>query len=102
FDDGLLESVRAAAAPFPVAYTEPWFEGSDVRRYFVSMTDSHPNAEGHRILAEHIASFLLDQGWIQSGSPRECRCVPGVAVSALLQLDYNLPGCRLPSGRGSR
>jgi len=72
FDDGLLESVRAAAAPYPVAYSQPWFEGSDVRRYFVSRTDSHPNAEGHRILAEHIASFLLEQGWMQSAAPPEC------------------------------
>jgi len=72
FDEGMLESLRRAAAPFPVAYTEPWFEGTDVRRYFVSKTDSHPNADGHRIMAENIASFLLEQGWIRPGKPAEC------------------------------
>ena len=63
----------AAAAPFPMTYTEPWFEDNDVRRYFVSKTDSDPNADGHRIVAERIALFLLDQGWIRAGKPAECR-----------------------------
>jgi hypothetical protein len=71
-DDALLDALRQAAAPFPVAYTQPWFEGGDVRRYLVSKTDSHPNAEGHRVLAEHVASFLLEQGWIGRGKPTKC------------------------------
>ena len=53
-------------APFPVAYVPDWFAGQNVRQYFNSTTDAHPNAEGSRILAEHIADFLLRQHWIPS------------------------------------
>ncbi len=36
----------------------PWFEGKDVRTLTNSFIDSHPNAAGHRILAEGMAQAL--------------------------------------------
>jgi lysophospholipase L1-like esterase len=74
FSRAVREAVSEAVAPFPVAYVPDWFAGQDVRRYCNSVTDAHPNAEGHRILAEHIADFILDQHWIAPGTaegPRE-------------------------------
>jgi lysophospholipase L1-like esterase len=38
----------------------PWFEHKNVDRLTNSFIDSHPNAEGHRILADGMARFLLD------------------------------------------
>jgi lysophospholipase L1-like esterase len=64
----LDRAVCAAVSPFPVAYAADWFSGKDVRPYFVSKVDSHPNAEGHRILAEGIAEFILRQDWIPSSA----------------------------------
>ncbi len=63
----LDKDVRAAVSPWPAAYVPDWFAGKDVRLYINSKTDSHPNAEGHRIQAEHIAQFILDQHWIPPG-----------------------------------
>jgi lysophospholipase L1-like esterase len=37
----------------------PWFEGSDWRRLVNSAVDPHPNAEGHRIIAENMARTLF-------------------------------------------
>jgi len=64
FSRDVSKAVREAVAPFPVAYTPDWFAGQNVRRYFNSTTDAHPNAEGSRILATHIADFVLSQGWL--------------------------------------
>jgi lysophospholipase L1-like esterase len=66
FSRELDRAVREAVAPVPVAYTPEWFRGRDVRDYFNSPVDSHPNAEGHRVLAEHIAVFLRDEGLVPS------------------------------------
>ncbi len=59
FNTRLLEAVRSAVAPAPVEDMAPWFSGTDLRRYTNSQIDSHPNAEGHRIIAEHIANIVL-------------------------------------------
>lgn len=40
----------------------PWFQGHDPRAMAVSLVDSHPNAEGHRILAEGMAAHLTGSG----------------------------------------
>jgi lysophospholipase L1-like esterase len=65
FSEQLHRSVREAVAPAPLAYVADWFADKDPRPYFNSTTDSHPNAEGHRIEAEHVADFILAQGWIE-------------------------------------
>ena len=36
----------------------PAFWGRDGTRFWISATDGHPNAEGHRIIAEALAGFL--------------------------------------------
>lgn len=36
----------------------PDFWGQDGTRFWISATDGHPNAEGHRIMAESLARFL--------------------------------------------
>ncbi len=68
FSQELSKSVREAVAPFPVAYVPEWFAGQNVRQYFNSTTDAHPNPAGSRIIAEHIAEFLLAQRWIPGGA----------------------------------
>lgn len=56
----LEEDVRRAVAPFPVEDTVPWFEGRDVAGLVNSVTDPHPNSEGHAILATGMARFVRD------------------------------------------
>jgi lysophospholipase L1-like esterase len=65
FSEELHRSVREAVSPAPLAYVADWFAGRDPRPYFNSTTDSHPNAEGHRIEAEHVADFILAQGFLE-------------------------------------
>ncbi len=69
YSEALLKAVRDVVAPFPVVYVPPWFAGENVRKYFNSVIDAHPNAEGHRVLAEHIADFILSQHWASPASP---------------------------------
>ena len=59
---------HARADGFYFSDTLPWFTGRNIRRLTNSFIDTHPNAEGHRILAEGMARFLLDRGVIGSGS----------------------------------
>jgi lysophospholipase L1-like esterase len=61
FSEALDTTLVATANPFPVAYAPDWFRGQDVLVLFNSVTDNHPNPEGHRLLAQHIADFLIDR-----------------------------------------
>jgi lysophospholipase L1-like esterase len=58
--DRLVEDIRAVgeAAGFSVADAAPWFAGRDLRGLTNSVTDTHPNAAGHALLAEGAADFL--------------------------------------------
>jgi lysophospholipase L1-like esterase len=58
---GLNDAIedRAEADGFYLCDTLPWFAGRNIRRLTNSFIDTHPNAEGHRILAEGMAHFLL-------------------------------------------
>jgi lysophospholipase L1-like esterase len=47
---------------FPFFDTLPWFNGVDNRSVINSFIDSHPNAEGHRIIAEGILRSLDESG----------------------------------------
>jgi lysophospholipase L1-like esterase len=51
-----------AAHGFAVADAAPWFAGKDLRRLTNSITDTHPNAAGHAILAAGTADFLVENG----------------------------------------
>ena len=67
-----LESDLAALAQterFLYRDTLPWFQGRNIRRLTNSFIDTHPNAEGHRILAEGISRVLLDAGILPGAPP---------------------------------
>jgi lysophospholipase L1-like esterase len=60
FSDALLADVKKTAAPLPTVDVGEWFSRKSTDAYFNSTVDTHPNAEGHEILAENIELFLLD------------------------------------------
>jgi lysophospholipase L1-like esterase len=66
FDLALLQDVRRWAAPFPLMDMGPWFSNLPVRKYVNSKVDSHPNSEGHKVMAENIAEHLLREGYLRS------------------------------------
>lgn len=66
FENALLEDVRRSVAPTPVEDISKWFAGKEVRHFYNSQIDSHPNAEGHRVIAENMATDLLRQGLLPS------------------------------------
>jgi hypothetical protein len=45
----------------------PWYEGLDTRSFMNSKIDSHPNAEGHRLIAEHMANDIVSY-WAKKSS----------------------------------
>jgi lysophospholipase L1-like esterase len=51
-----------AVEGFPLVDTLPWFHGVPVRSLVNSFVDTHPNAEGHRFLAEGMARALIETG----------------------------------------
>jgi lysophospholipase L1-like esterase len=54
----LLHDVLLHAHGAPVHDMAPWFEGFDPLSLTNSKVDSHPNAEGHRVMAEHMANDI--------------------------------------------
>ncbi len=56
----LLADVVRHARGVPVKDTAPWFAGLKVASVVNSKVDGHPNAEGHRVMAEHMADDILD------------------------------------------
>lgn len=55
----LLHDVLLHAHGVPVQDMAPWFEGLDESSVENSKIDSHPNAEGHRVMAEHMANDIV-------------------------------------------
>jgi lysophospholipase L1-like esterase len=49
---------------FPVVDVAPWWTGMDMRSVINSLTDVHPNAKGHEILANRIAATLTESGLV--------------------------------------
>ena len=63
FESALLEDVRTTVAPIPVEDISKWFANKQLHRYINSKVDSHPNSEGHKVIAENIASYLLHKNF---------------------------------------
>jgi lysophospholipase L1-like esterase len=56
------EAVATAARErgLTATITFPWFRGHDAPSLWVSTIDTHPNAEGHRLLAEALGAALAE------------------------------------------
>lgn len=55
----LFEYVVRHIHGFPVKDMAPWYQGLDEASLVLSKVDGHPNAEGHRVMAEHMADNLV-------------------------------------------
>ena len=55
----LFEDVVRHVHGVPVKDMGQWFEGLDKSSLTNSKVDSHPNAEGHRVMAEHMADEIV-------------------------------------------
>ncbi len=64
----LLKDVVRHANGVPVEDMAPWFEGFDESSVENSKVDRHHNAEGHRVMAEHMANGIANV-YAQTVSP---------------------------------
>ena len=64
FTQKLVSDIRKAANPYPIKKVVEWFEGKQIRNFINSPVDSHPNSRGHEIMAEQMASFLIEQKFL--------------------------------------
>jgi lysophospholipase L1-like esterase len=60
-DPALFDDVRMSVAPFPTQNTGQWFVNRPLEKLVNSQVDTHPNSEGHRIIAENMAAYLVKQ-----------------------------------------
>ncbi len=60
FDDDIARELGSlsASAEFHFIDVLPWFDGRDIRPLTNSVVDSHPNADGHAILADGMTDVL--------------------------------------------
>jgi hypothetical protein len=67
----VYQRVEAAARERGLGVTQglPYFEGRSPRTIWVSLFDSHPNREGHRILAQALRDGL-------KSLPASCWAIP--------------------------
>lgn len=56
----LFEDVVRHVQGFPVKDMGPWYQGLDESSLVLSKVDGHPNAEGHRLMADHMADDIVD------------------------------------------
>jgi hypothetical protein len=75
---GLNDAIgdRAEASGVYFCDTLPWFAGRNIRRLTNSFIDTHPNAEGHRILAEGMARFLITRSLVPASAGAEVQHGP--------------------------
>jgi lysophospholipase L1-like esterase len=66
FTSALLEDVRKSVAPFPTQDAGEWFAYKQIRHLVNSQVDGHPNSEGHKITAENMAAYLLNQDFFHN------------------------------------
>lgn len=55
----LFEDVARHVHGAPVKDMGQWYEGLDQFSLVISKVDGHPNAEGHRVMAEHMADEIV-------------------------------------------
>jgi hypothetical protein len=55
----LFEDVVRHVHGVPVKDMGQWFEGLDKSSLVISKVDGHPNAEGHRVMAEHMTDEIV-------------------------------------------
>lgn|SRR6185437_12417305 len=55
-----FDDVVRHAQGLPVKDMAPWFAGLNVSALVNSKVDTHPNAEGHRVIAEHMADDIVN------------------------------------------
>jgi lysophospholipase L1-like esterase len=55
----LFEDVVRHVQGFPVKDMAPWYQGLDESSLVLSKVDGHPNAEGHRMMAERMADDIV-------------------------------------------
>ncbi len=56
----LFDDVVRHAGGVPVKDMAPWHDGLDTSLLVNSKVDGHPNAEGHRVMAEHMADDIMN------------------------------------------
>ena len=63
--DEIAQELRILSAKTGFYYTDalPWFDSRDIHLLTNSIVDSHPNAQGHALLAEGIVDFLQQNGF---------------------------------------
>jgi len=59
YNSALLEDVKKALFPNNVQDMGGWFVGRDLQQYVNSKVDAHPNSQGHKVIADNVADYLL-------------------------------------------
>jgi hypothetical protein len=54
-----LEDAKKALFPNNVQDMSGWFVGRDLQEQFNSKVDPHPNSQGHKVISDNIADYLL-------------------------------------------
>ncbi len=75
----LFADVGRHAQGVPVKDMAPWFAGLNVSSLQNSRVDTHPNAEGHRVMAEHMADDLVN--YLAQLRDRASSVWPGIRVA---------------------
>lgn len=74
----LLEDVVRHTKGIPVKDMAPWFEGLNISSHVNSKVDGHPNAEGHRVMAEYMAEDIV--GYLAQLKDRAGLVSPSIRV----------------------
>ena len=77
----LFDDVVRYAHGLPVKDMAPWFAGLNVSSLVNSKVDTHPNAEGHRVIAEHMADDVVN--YLAQSKDRASLIWPGIRVAAV-------------------
>lgn len=77
----LFDDVVRNAEGLPVKDMAPWFAGLNVSSLVNSKVDTHPNAEGHRVMAEHMADDIVS--YLAQLKDQASQVWPGIRVAAL-------------------
>lgn len=77
----LFDDVVRNAQGLPVKDMAPWFAGLNVSSFVNSKVDTHPNAEGHRVIAEHMADDVVN--YLAQSKDRASLIWSGIRVAAV-------------------